>query len=42
MNAPQGLSRRHFLQSTRIIREIPANEPTLDDIFGSYWAEAGT
>lgn len=32
---------RHFLQSTKIIREIPAREPTLDDIFGGYWAEAG-
>ncbi|MEL6618107.1 MAG: aldehyde dehydrogenase family protein [Pseudomonadota bacterium] len=32
---------RHFLQSTRIVREIPANEPTLEDIFDGYWAEAG-
>lgn len=32
---------RHFLQSTKIVREIPANEPTLDEIFGDYWAEAG-
>lgn len=32
---------RHFLQSTKIVREIPANEPTLDEIFSDYWAEAG-
>jgi sulfoacetaldehyde dehydrogenase len=32
---------RHFLQSTKIVREIPANEPALDEIFAGYWAEAG-
>jgi len=32
---------RHFLQSTKIIRTIPAREPKVDDIFGQYWAEAG-
>ena len=32
---------RHFMQSTKIVREIPANEPALDDIFGNYWDEAG-
>lgn len=32
---------RHFLQSTKIVREIPANEPSLDDIFADYWDAAG-
>ena len=32
---------RHFLQSTKIVREIPAVEPSLDEIFSGYWAEAG-
>jgi sulfoacetaldehyde dehydrogenase len=32
---------RHFLQSTKIVREIPAREPALDEIFGAYWREAG-
>ena len=32
---------RHFMQTTKIVREIPANEPTLEDIFGGYWKEAG-
>ena len=32
---------RHFLQSTKIIREIPAREPSLDDIFADYWRAAG-
>lgn len=32
---------RHFLQSTKIVREIPAREPALEDIFASYWDLAG-
>ncbi|MFC3614795.1 aldehyde dehydrogenase family protein [Lutimaribacter marinistellae] len=32
---------KHFLQSTKIVREIPAREPTLDEIFGNYWDVAG-
>lgn len=31
----------HFMQTTKIVREIPAREPALDDIFGRYWQEAG-
>lgn len=32
---------RHFLQSTKIVREIPAREPSLDDIFDQYWKDVG-
>ncbi|MEM8980594.1 MAG: aldehyde dehydrogenase family protein [Pseudomonadota bacterium] len=32
---------RHFMQSTKIIREIPSREPALEDIFSTYWADAG-
>lgn len=32
---------RHFLQSTRIVHEIPAWEPSLDEIFEEYWNAAG-
>jgi len=32
---------RHFMQTTKIVREIPANEPAVEDIFGPYWKEAG-
>ncbi|MGB7205027.1 MAG: aldehyde dehydrogenase family protein [Anderseniella sp.] len=32
---------RHFMQSTKIIRPIPAQEPALKDIFSDYWAKAG-
>ncbi|KIC17396.1 acylating sulfoacetaldehyde dehydrogenase [Leisingera sp. ANG-DT] len=35
------LNWRHFVQSTKIVREIPAREPALDDIFSTYWAEVG-
>ena len=32
---------KHFIQTTKIIREIPSREPELSDIFAAYWAEAG-
>ena len=32
---------RHFIQTTKIIRQIPAVEPSLDDIFTDYWAKVG-
>jgi sulfoacetaldehyde dehydrogenase len=32
---------RHFMQSTKIVREIPAREPSVEDIFERYWAEVG-
>ena len=32
---------RHFLQSTKIVREIPPVEPSVEDIFAGYWADAG-
>ena len=32
---------KHFLQTTKIVREIPSNEPSVEDIFSMYWAKAG-
>ena len=32
---------RHFMQTTKIVREIPAREPELEEIFGDYWDAAG-
>ena len=32
---------RHFMQTTKIVREIPAEEPAVEDIFANYWAAAG-
>lgn len=32
---------RHFMQTTKVVREIPENEPAVADIFDVYWAEVG-
>lgn len=32
---------KHFMQTTKIIREIPAREPAVEDIFADYWADVG-
>ena len=32
---------RHFMQTTKVVRTIPPREPSVEEIFGSYWAEAG-
>ncbi|WP_299842163.1 aldehyde dehydrogenase family protein [uncultured Jannaschia sp.] len=32
---------RHFMQTTKIVRTIPAREPSVEEIFEGYWAEAG-
>ena len=32
---------RHFLQTTKVIREIPAREPAVEDIFAAYWQATG-
>lgn len=36
----QNLHWRHFVQTARIVREIPSREPCLEDIFREYWAAA--
>lgn len=35
------LNYRHFMNTTRVVRPIPANVPALDAIFGDYWQVAG-
>ena len=37
----ENLHWRHFINTTRIVRTIPPNEPSVDDIFGEYWQAAG-
>ena len=32
---------KHFMQTAKIIREIPAREPALEDIFAGYWDAVG-
>ncbi|MGE5524330.1 MAG: acylating sulfoacetaldehyde dehydrogenase, partial [Rhodospirillaceae bacterium] len=35
------LNYKHFMNITRIVRTIPPYEPTVDEIFASYWAKHG-
>ena len=35
------LNWRHFMNVTKVVRTIPANEPELDGIFAGYWQKAG-
>jgi sulfoacetaldehyde dehydrogenase len=37
----ENLHWKHFLQTTKVVREIPAREPSVEEIFGTYWADAG-
>lgn len=32
---------RHFMQTAKIVREIPPREPSLTEIFGEYWEASG-
>ncbi len=32
---------KHFIQSTKVVREILPREPKVEDIFAEYWAQAG-
>ncbi len=35
------LNYRHFMNTTKVVRTIPVNEPAVEDIFGDYWKMAG-
>ena len=37
----ENLNYKHFMNTTRIVRVIPAREPTMDDIFGDYRKKYG-
>ncbi len=37
----ENLHWKHFLQSTKIVREIESREPSVEDIFSGYWSIAG-
>jgi len=32
---------KHFMQTTKIVREIPGHEPDPSEIFAGYWADVG-
>ena len=34
------LNWRHFVQYTKVVRPIPADEPSVEEIFSGYWAES--
>ncbi|MFK7745213.1 MAG: aldehyde dehydrogenase family protein [Roseobacter sp.] len=33
---------KHFMQTVKVVREIPAREPAVEDIFAEYWSVAGS
>lgn len=37
----ENFNHKHLMNITKIVRSIPTNEPTLDEIFGAYWQDAG-
>ena len=37
----ENMNYRHYLNTTRIVRTIPARVPTTGDIFGDYHAKHG-
>ncbi len=37
----ENLHWKHFLNITKVVHEIPVNEPTVDSIFEDYWKVAG-
>jgi sulfoacetaldehyde dehydrogenase len=37
----ENLHWKHFINITKVVREIPANEPSVDEVFGAYWKKVG-
>lgn len=37
----ENLNWRHFMQTTKVVREIAPAEPSVDEIFSDYWAKTG-
>ncbi len=37
----ENLHWKHFLNITKVVREIPTNEPSVDEVFSDYWKVAG-
>ena len=38
----ENLNWKHFVNNVKIVREIPENRPSLEDIFGEYWQQTGS
>ena len=37
----ENFNHKHLMNITKVVRTIAPNEPSLDEIFGGYWEEAG-
>ena len=37
----ENFNHKHLMNITKIVRTIPVNEPSLEDVFADYWKEAG-
>lgn len=37
----ENLHWRHFINRTKVVRQIPAREPSLEQVFSAYWQKAG-
>ncbi len=37
----ENFNHKHLMNITKIVRTIPTNEPSLEDVFSDYWQEAG-
>ena len=37
----ENLNYRHFINVTHLVREIPEDKPTEEELFGAHWAKAG-
>lgn len=37
----ENFNHKHLMNISKVIRTIPANEPSLEDVFSEYWKQAG-
>jgi len=37
----ENLNYKHFMNITRIVREIPEEKPSEEDVFGPFWKKYG-
>ncbi|MEP3232675.1 MAG: aldehyde dehydrogenase family protein [Hyphomicrobiales bacterium] len=37
----ENFNHKHLMNIAKVVRTIPINEPSLDDMFGDYWQKAG-
>ena len=37
----ENLNYKHFINITHLVREIPEDKPSEEELFGAYWAKVG-